>query len=317
MERNRILRNSYGHLRAGWRIGAYLILIVPSFLPTIGILKLIGWLFPLSGGKGLTSPINIVFMMGLAFSLGIAAYITLRWIDKRPYGLLGLNFSLSSIREFLIGFTIGAGNLVTLVLVLSALGFLKITWYGIDSTVVQTICVYASVFAAGAAIEELMNRGYIFQALCEGTRTWIAIFAMSLIFSIVHLFNPHMSAVSALFLFIHGVLYAVAYLKTRSLWTAIGMHWSWNWMQGPIFGITVSGSTITSSLFISQPQGADIFSGGQFGVEGSILASLISLGFVVFVWRTKWLTPSERMVTLWNQYPGDFRSSPRSLKNHC
>ncbi len=316
MKEKSILKNHYGHLRAGWRIGAFLILLLPSLLPTIVILKLFAWLFPGSGGESLTSPINIVFMIGLAFSIVMASYIALRWIDKRSYALLGLNFSLSGIYEFLIGCAIGFSNLIVIVLLLTLLGYLKITWAGINSFVMQTIFVYSLVFAGGAAIEELLNRGYIFQALCEGTRTWIAVFTTSIIFSIFHMFNQHWTMASALFLFMHGLLYAVAYLKTRSLWTAIGVHWSWNFIQGPIFGIPVSGSTITKSLFNAQTQGMDIFSGGQFGVEGSIFSSLISLGFVVFVWKTKWLAPPERMVMLWNQYPRGFRLDPFALKNN-
>ena len=310
MKRKGVLKNHYGHLRAGWRICAFLILILPSLLPTVVLLKLFGWLFPASGGEDLTSPVNIVFMIGLAFSIVIASCITLRWIDKRPYELLGLNFSLSSIREFFIGCIIGFSNLIVIVLILNFLGFLKTTWFGINSFVVQTIFIYTLVFGGGAAIEELINRGYIFQVLCEGTRTWIAVLATSIFFSIVHIFNEHLSLASSFFLFIHGILFAVAYLKTRSIWTAIGIHWSWNFIQGPIMGIPVSGSTITNSIFNAQPQGFDIFSGGQFGVEGSILSSLISLVFVVFVWRTKWVAPSERMVTLWKQYPRGFKLDP-------
>jgi hypothetical protein len=314
-ESNQIFRNLYGHLRAGWRIGLYLLIFVPSLLPGIGVLKLVGWLFNLPGGKDIASPINIIFMIVVASGLAIAAYITLRWVDKRPYELLGLNFSLSTIKEIISGFAIGASNLVIVVAVLSILGFLKISWNGIDFVIGQSIFIYGLVFIGGASIEELANRGYIFQALCEGTRTWFALFATSLIFSIVHLFNQHMSAASILFLFVHGILYAVAYLKTRSLWTAIGVHWTWNWMQGPICGVPVSGSVISNSLFTAQPQGPDILSGGQFGVEGSILASLISLVIVVFVWRTKWLAPTEKMAALWNQYPESIRSNLNPVIN--
>lgn len=315
MKEKGILKNHYGHLRAVWRIGAFLILLLPSLLPTIVILRLFGWLFPGSGGESLTSPINIVFMIGLAFSILIASYITLRWIDKRPYELLGLNFSLYGIYEFLIGCATGFSNLIVIVLFLTLLGYLEITWAGINSLVMQTIFIYALVFAGGAAIEELINRGYIFQVLYEGTRMWIAVFTTSIIFSIVHMFNQHWSMAGALFLFIHGLLYAVVYLKTRSLWTSIGVHWSWNFIQGPILGIPVSGSAITKSLFNAQTHGMDIFSGGQFGVEGSIFSSLISLGFVVFVWKTKWLAPTERMIMLWNQYPGGYKLDPLVLKN--
>lgn len=79
---NQVFRNSHGHLRAGWRIGIYLLLLVPSLLPGIGLLKLVGWLFNLSGGNELASPINIIFMFVVASGLATAGYITLRWVDK-------------------------------------------------------------------------------------------------------------------------------------------------------------------------------------------------------------------------------------------
>lgn len=312
---NQVFRNSYGHLRAGWRIGIYLLLLVPSLLPGIGLLKLVGWLFNLSGGNELASPINIIFMFVVASGLATAGYITLRWVDKRPYDLLGLNFSRSTIKEFMSGCAIGASTLIIVVFVLFVLGFLKISWHGINTVILKSIFIYGLVFIGGASIEELANRGYIFQALSEGTRPWIALFSTSFIFSAFHLFNSHMTAASMLFLFIHGILYATAYLKTRSLWTAIGVHWAWNWMQGPIFGVPVSGSDISKSLFTAQPHGLKIFSGGQFGIEGSILTSLISIVIIVFVWRTKWLAPTERMAALWEQYPVNFKSINRSVNN--
>jgi len=310
----RIFRNKYGHLRAGWRIAAYLLFIVPSLLPTIAILKLIGWMFPRLGKEGLASPVNIIFAFCLSLTLVLAAYGTLRWIDKRPYPLLGLNFSFSSIREFLSGFAIGAANLALVVLLLWALGFLQISWHGVDTIVLKNMGVFAVFMLSGAMIEEVTNRGYVLQALCEGTRNWIAVFVLSLVFSIVHLFNSHMTLSSVLFLFIHGVLYALAYLKTRSLWTAIGVHWSWNWMQGPVFGVNVSGAVMAHGVFTAQPRGTEIFSGGAFGVEGSILACALSIGFVAFVWRTKWLTPSAAMTALWEHYPRGFRLPPKSAK---
>lgn len=314
MPNTRNFRNKYGHLRAGWRIAAYLLFLVPALLPTIVLLKLIGWFFPGLEKEGLTSPVNIIFVFCLSLTLILAAYGTLRWIDKRPYRLLGLSFSFTSLPEFLRGFAIGAANLTLVVLLLWALGFLQIGWHGVDAIVLKNMGVLGVFMLSGAMIEEIANRGYVLQALCEGTRTWIAVLVMSLVFSMVHLFNSHMTLASMGFLLIHGVLYALAYLKTRSLWTAIGVHWSWNWMQGPVFGVNVSGSVMAHSLFTARPQGAEILSGGAFGVEGSLLACALSLGFAAFVWRTKWLTPSAAMAALWDHYPRGFRLPPKSAK---
>ena len=83
---------------------------------------------------------------------------------------------------------------------------------------------------------------------------------------------------------------ALYMLKTDNLWGVAGLHGAWNFTQGNIFGVAVSGSTTGPSLFqfISRANAADWISGGAFGTEGSLLASLVLLvGIFYLVWRLK------------------------------
>jgi membrane protease YdiL (CAAX protease family) len=147
-------------------------------------------------------------------------------------------------------------------------------------------------------IEEVINRGYLFQTLCEGIGKVKAAVIISLIFSVIHIFNPDFSIMAGVFLFVHGLLYAVAYLKTRSLWTPIGLHMAWNLAQGSIAGAKVSGTSVSKSLFLSEISGPEVLTGGSFGVEGGLIAILVSIIILFLLIRSKWLRPSERFILL-------------------
>ena len=269
----------------------YLLLGIVVFIPLIPILKIL----PLdSGDSDFASGANLVFVLFLDISFALAAWIMLKWIDRRPPALLGLNFWPSSLKEFIIGVGIGAANLGLVFLVLLAFGWVSVEWVGLTSAGLSIFLYYLLIYFVFAGIEELINRGYLFQTLCEGIGILPAALAFSLIFSIGHLINPDFSIPAGLFLFIHGLMYTVAYLKTRSLWTPIGLHMAWNFTQGPISGINVSGTAIDNSILITQIRGPDLLTGGNFGVEGGLVAIIISAVILVVIFKARWLKPSKR-----------------------
>ncbi|MGB5078440.1 MAG: CPBP family intramembrane glutamic endopeptidase, partial [Sphingorhabdus sp.] len=61
------------------------------------------------------------------------------------------------------------------------------------------------------------------------------------------------------------------YMLTRRLWAAIGLHMAWNFTQGGIFGVAVSGFE-TSGLLKPVMEGPDLLTGGAFGAEASLPA---------------------------------------------
>jgi hypothetical protein len=123
-----------------------------------------------------------------------------------------------------------------------------------------------------------------------------------LIFSLVHALNPSFTILGGLFLFIHGLLYTVAYLKTRSLWTPIGLHMTWNLAQGPIAGMKVSGTSTSSSLLLTQVNGPDVATGGSFGVEGGIVAIVVSAIILIVLLKARWLSPAARFVKIESEW---------------
>lgn len=154
--------------------------------------------------------------------------------------------------------------------------------------------VLAGGVAAGIG-EEVAMRGALFRILEEGVGTWGALAISALFFGGSHIFNPGATLWSSLAIAIEaGILLALVFHVTRSLWACVGLHAAWNIMQGPVFGIPVSGFSRPGWL-ISSRTGPDWLSGGVFGAEASVVAlsvcSLISLALLVIAIRRNSIVP--------------------------
>lgn len=140
------------------------------------------------------------------------------------------------------------------------------------------------VVGIGAGIgEEIMIRGVLFRISEEGLGTWWALLISALVFGAAHLANPAATLWSSAAIAIEaGVLLALLYAVTRSLWTCIGLHAAWNIMQGTVYGIPVSGAKANGWL-VSQRSGPDWLSGGAFGAEASLVALVACLSLSVIL----------------------------------
>jgi len=129
-----------------------------------------------------------------------------------------------------------------------------------------------------AIFEEILFRGIIFRITEEKLGSYWALLISAIIFGAMHLANPHSTFLAALGLAIQaGLLLGAAYIFSRNLWFPIAIHFAWNFTQSGIFGVSTSGSNIGKSLLTTKIEGATWFTGGQFGPEGSIQATLFCL----------------------------------------
>jgi membrane protease YdiL (CAAX protease family) len=306
-----ITRNRFGHLRTVWRMLIYMGMVILAAAPLMGLLKAFSFLLPAETGQDkIASTINIVFMLGIDIALVLGAWFTLRWIDRRRFALLGMSFSFRGLKELLGGFAFGFLYLTGIFLILWIAGYVDVTTGGLDAQTLKGMLTYLVVFTVAGTLEELANRGYFFQALIEGTRALIAILGLSLVFSLGHIPNEDFSWIAGLCLFTQGVLFGLAYLKTRSLWIPIGIHVAWNWTQGSLWGIKVSGTKISNTLLESVPKGPELLSGGSFGIEGSLITLIVTIMLVLYIWKAKWIRPTEEMAALWRGYPSGFGLEP-------
>jgi membrane protease YdiL (CAAX protease family) len=142
----------------------------------------------------------------------------------------------------------------------------------------------------GAGItEEIICRGVLYRIVEEGLGSWWALLISALLFGAAHLANPNATLWAALAIAIEaGLLFGLLYHLTRSLPLCMGLHAAWNFAQGTIYGIPVSG-TDADGWLVSQRTGPDWLSGGAFGAEASVVAlalcSACSLGLLVVARR--------------------------------
>lgn len=152
------------------------------------------------------------------------------------------------------------------------------------------------VAGIGAGIgEEILVRGVLFRIVEEGLGSWWALVISALFFGAAHLANPAATLWSSAAIAISaGILLALVYAVTRSLWACIGLHAAWNTMQGTVYGIPVSGTTAHGWL-VSYRTGPDWLSGGAFGAEASVMALalglIMSLILLVIALRRRSLVP--------------------------
>ena len=155
------------------------------------------------------------------------------------------------------------------------------------------------VTGVGAGIcEEIIARGVIFRIIEEGLGTWFALVVSALFFGGAHIFNPGATLWSSAAIAIEaGVMLALLYHVTRSLWACIGLHAAWNIMQGTFYGIPVSGGAVDGWL-VSNRTGPTWLSGGMFGAEASVVAllvcSLLTAGLLMVAQRRGSIVPFRR-----------------------
>jgi membrane protease YdiL (CAAX protease family) len=125
-------------------------------------------------------------------------------------------------------------------------------------------------------MEEVLFRGILFRWLEEFAGSWAALAVTSALFGLAHIMNPNATWFSSFTIAVEaGVLLGGAYMLTRSLWMPIGLHAAWNFTQGFIFDVPVSGLD-QEGLVTARLSGPEILSGGAFGLEASVIALIIA-----------------------------------------
>jgi membrane protease YdiL (CAAX protease family) len=212
-----------------------------------------------------------------------------RWIERRrPSELL----ADAGYAEFAAGLALGLTLFSTLMLLLWMFGVYHRSGWG--SIAPLAAGLLSSLFAA--VLEEILFRGYLFRLSAKLLGTWGALAVTSALFGALHAFNPGATVGSSAAIALEaGVLLGAAYAVTQRLWLPIGLHLGWNFAEGSIFGMSVSGFTTKGSLIPGTLRGRTLLTGGAFGPEASIVAVVICLAVAVFLlWKTVRLERVER-----------------------
>ncbi len=150
-------------------------------------------------------------------------------------------------------------------------------------------------FLLQGASEEILCRGYLMGALLSGRNPWVAVTVNSVAFALLHLFNPGVSPLAICNTFLFGILMSLIVLRRGNLWGACALHSLWNFAQGNLFGIRVSGLSAGPSPFRSflSPD-MPLWNGSQYGLEASLpvtLCLLLAVGAVVGI-RPRGVAPN-------------------------
>lgn len=144
-----------------------------------------------------------------------------------------------------------------------------------------SLLLWLIVFILVGISEELLFRGYIMTMLRQMGSNTFALFVSSVIFASFHLLNPGITIIGFINIFLAGFLMGCMFIKV-GLWMSIGFHITWNYTLGCIFSTNVSGLEIMGLLKTS-PVVYNIYSGGAFGPEGSILTTMFLLAAILYV----------------------------------
>jgi membrane protease YdiL (CAAX protease family) len=170
----------------------------------------------------------------------------------------------------------GAAVFSVAVLIAAAMGIYRIVGIG-DLSGMLAALVGAALFPAVS--EEMLFRGILFRWLEEFGGSWVAMLLTSLFFGAAHLANPNASWIAAVGIaFEAGVMLGAAYMLTRSLWLPMGLHAAWNFTQGEIYDIPVSGTHVHGVL-VARLTGPPLLTGNGFGLEASLIAIVIATLF--------------------------------------
>ncbi len=295
MEGHNFFVGKDGHLRSGWRATFFVVafLVCARLLEAAAsvITYALGGLAAGFWGDILPFLIGAVVLFSSATLVGWGCGAI---FEELPFSALGWWPHRGWFKNVAVGSLLGAASL------LLAAGFTALT-RGIKfsfnsspgSTIGKTAIVSFVIFVIAGAAEESLFRGYVLQTFTRAKLAWVGVLLTSLPFAAVHLANPN---VSRSFTFINtavaGVWLAAAYLRTRSLWFPLGLHWAWNWTQASLLGLPVSGiqRIAPAPLLHAMNAGPDWLTGGAYGIEGGA-ACTIALAISTFViWRMKFLS---------------------------
>ncbi|MFO7959142.1 MAG: type II CAAX endopeptidase family protein [Candidatus Brocadiia bacterium] len=296
-------KDTHGRLRTVWRFLIYGVALLILFV-VIGLglgvfvrvlLPAVGVEVPLEAGWLLTG-IALPFHAAAVFGL---TWLMRRFLDRRDLHSMGISkpewaWSASP----LVGLAIGAGAALLPVGALLAMGTLR---PGGDGALLVPLVVLP-VLVVAAFEEELIFRGYLLSNMLDIDRPVAGVILTSVIFAGIHALNPHFwdSPVNALNIGLAGLLLAVSRVLSKNLWFPTALHFGWNAVQGPLFGLPVSGIDMPGLLPLTTPgaaEGARSASAmARFGLESSPLATgvlLVAMVLLVLWFQQRRMAPNE------------------------
>lgn len=216
-----------------------------------------------------------------SFILG--TLLSLILIDRKKLKDLGLVSLKSKFTDIFVGLILGGVLVVLNVFVLYLIGDLSFVTKINNPNLGMFLLKGFGVFIVVAIAEEMMFRGYIMLSMKHMNMPWLSILVSAAIFSFSHgALNDGASTVAVVNISLAGIMLAYMFYRSKSLYLPIGVHITWNYFQGFIFGVNVSGREVGDAAYIAKMED-NILTGGTFGLEGGLVNTFVMLFAILIV----------------------------------
>ena len=212
----------------------------------------------------------------------IVFFVWVRLIEGRSIRTMGFPRQ-DALSEYMIGCLVGTGMIALVVGIMTLFGFVTFSRFSLDASTFLAFLLAGVGYTIQGSTEEIYTRGWLLPMMASKTHKWIAIVLSSSFFSLIHLNNIGVNYMSSMNTVLFALFLAIYAWKKGDIWGVCGIHVAWNFVQGHIFGLNVSGFPSESSLAYLETRGAEWLSGGTYGVEASIVSTIVYLAMIIYV----------------------------------
>lgn len=280
----KIFINENNQLRSGWKIT--LALILPFFI-----------LFSVGIGVGIICSIAKVTIdpqqinslkegvNGIIIRIAVIIFqeiipilvcvVLWKALDKKSLKDFGMTSLKKDWKSFIVGLIIGAISLTMVAIILLLTKYSVVNGSLLKPNFSPSIISSFIIYIFVGFSEEILCRGYFLSVLKQCKNKYVPYIGSSILFALMHSLNSGISIPAYINLFLFGLFLAYIVYKTGNLWVGIGIHITWNFFEGSVFGFLVSGGNISESVYYLQNSGNQIINGGTFGPEGGLVVTFV------------------------------------------
>ncbi|AFK17903.1 CPBP family intramembrane metalloprotease [Haloferax mediterranei ATCC 33500] len=266
------------------------VVVLVALVVGLGIAQTVSSLLATSTFTSVT--VNVVS----AGSTGLGGLVVARYIDRRTVTDLGFGLDRDWVIDLGFGLVLGAALMAAIFLVGLATDWIAVVDVGFGADRLTGVASLLALFIVVGISEELLLRGVVLTDIAEGLR-WrvsvrtaatVGLVVSAAVFGLIHLMNPNSSLASTLSITLAGIMLGLGYVLSGDLAIPTGIHISWNFAQGGLFGFSVSGLDFGTSLVETTEQGPDVVTGGAFGPEAGLLGvGAIIVGMACIAWYVR------------------------------
>lgn len=225
-----------------------------------------------------------IFMLFTEIFLILVYMLYCRFIEKRKISTMGFAGE-GAVSQYVKGLLIGAAAFVStylLCLVTGSIGFGGVARDVIPAYILLYFCGY---MIQGMA-EEVICRGFLMVSLSRRYSVWFSAVVSSLFFMSMHFLNEGITWIAMVNLFLFGMFMALLFAESGNIWVVGAVHTVWNFLQGNVFGVQVSGLAKQNSVFVTSfKDGWSVIHGGSFGMEGGLAVTVVLVVGIVMIYN--------------------------------